>query len=132
MADATNEGPLAGLKVLDLTEHMAGPFCTMILADMGAEVIKLERPGRGDSVRAWGDGSERNPYFRYINRNKKGITLDYKQAEGRALFLKLAAQMDVLVENYRPNRDAARRARLRGAARDQPAPRLRPALGPRL
>jgi crotonobetainyl-CoA:carnitine CoA-transferase CaiB-like acyl-CoA transferase len=96
------DGPLAGLQVLDLTEHMAGPFCTMILADMGAEVIKLERPGKGDSVRGWGDGSERNPYFRYINRNKKGITLDYKQPEGRALFLKLVHGMDVLVENYRP------------------------------
>jgi crotonobetainyl-CoA:carnitine CoA-transferase CaiB-like acyl-CoA transferase len=103
MADATHKGPLAGLEVLDLTEHMAGPFCTMILADMGAEVVKLERPGKGDSVRAWGDGSERNPYFRYINRSKKGITLDYKQPEGKALFLKLAAQMDVLVENYRPS-----------------------------
>ena len=54
------DGPLHGLKVLDLTENMAGPFCTMILADMGAEVVKLERPDRGDSVRAWGDGSERN------------------------------------------------------------------------
>ena len=125
-------GPLAGLKVLDLTEHMAGPFCTMILADMGAEVVKLERPGKGDSVRAWGDGSERNPYFRYINRNKKGITLDYKQPEGKALFLKLAAAMDVLVENYRPIGDAARRARLGGAARGQPAPDLCPALRARL
>jgi crotonobetainyl-CoA:carnitine CoA-transferase CaiB-like acyl-CoA transferase len=97
-----DDGPLFGLKVLDLTEHMAGPFCTMILADMGAEVIKLERPGKGDSTRAWGDGSERNPYFRYINRNKKGITLDYKQPEGKALFLRLVEGMDVLVENYRP------------------------------
>jgi crotonobetainyl-CoA:carnitine CoA-transferase CaiB-like acyl-CoA transferase len=96
------DGLLEGLKVLDLTEHMAGPFCTMILADMGAEVLKLERPGKGDSVRAWGDGSERNAYFRYINRNKKSITLDYKQPEGRALFLKLAESADVLVENYRP------------------------------
>jgi crotonobetainyl-CoA:carnitine CoA-transferase CaiB-like acyl-CoA transferase len=95
-------GPLDGLKVLDLTENMAGPFCTMILADMGAEIVKLERPGKGDAVRAWGDGSERNPYFRYINRNKKGITLDYKQPEGKALFLRLVAGMDVLVENYRP------------------------------
>src|SRR5262249_742556 len=99
---ADRDGPLAGLKVLALTEHMAGPFCTMILADMGAEVVKLERPGKGDSVRAWGDGSERNPYFRYINRNKKGITLDYKQPEGKALFLRLVETMDVLVENYRP------------------------------
>ncbi len=95
-------GPLSGVKVLDLTEHMAGPFCTMIMADMGAEVLKLERPGRGDSSRAMGDGSERNPYFRYINRNKLGITLDYKQPEGKALFLELVQGMDVLVENYRP------------------------------
>jgi crotonobetainyl-CoA:carnitine CoA-transferase CaiB-like acyl-CoA transferase len=102
LSDPTDSGPLSGLKVLDLTEHMAGPFCTMILADMGAEVVKLERPGKGDSVRSWGDGSERNPYFRYINRNKKGITLDYKQPEGRALFLRLAETVDVLVENYRP------------------------------
>jgi len=103
VADAKNEaGPLAGLKILDLTEHMAGPFCTMILADMGAEVIKLERPGKGEASRHMGDGSERNPYFRYINRNKKGVTLDYKQPEGKALFLKLVAGMDVLVENYRP------------------------------
>jgi crotonobetainyl-CoA:carnitine CoA-transferase CaiB-like acyl-CoA transferase len=101
--DRDQEGPLAGLEVLDLTEHMAGPFCTMILADMGAEVIKLERPGKGDSVRAWGDGSDRNPYFRYINRNKKGITLDYKSPEGKALFLRLIDTVDVLVENYRPS-----------------------------
>ena len=101
MADK-DQGLLHGLRVLDLTEHMAGPFCTMILADMGAEVLKLERPGKGDSVRAWGDGSERNAYFRYINRNKKGITLDYKQPEGKALFLKLVEGIDVLVENYRP------------------------------
>jgi len=94
--------PLAGIRVLDLTEHMAGPFCTMILADMGAEVIKLERPGHGDSSRHMGDGSERNPYFRYINRNKKGITLDFKTPRGKELFVALAARMDVLVENYRP------------------------------
>jgi crotonobetainyl-CoA:carnitine CoA-transferase CaiB-like acyl-CoA transferase len=103
MAGGSNDGPLAGLKVLDLTEHMAGPFCTMILADMGAEVVKIERPGRGDSSRAMGDGSERNPYFRYINRNKKGMTLDYKNPEGKKLFLRLVAAMDVLVENYRPH-----------------------------
>ena len=78
MADRNARGPLDGVKVLDLTEHMAGPYCTMILADMGADVIKLERPGAGDSSRAMGDGSERNPYFRYINRNKKSLTLDYK------------------------------------------------------
>jgi len=95
-------GPLEGLRVLDLTEHMAGPFCTMILADMGADVIKVERPGKGDSSRAMGDGTERNPYFRYINRNKQSLTLDYKRPRGREVFLKLVERADVLVENYRP------------------------------
>ena len=98
----TRRGPLAGLKVLDLTEHMAGPFCTAILGDMGAEITKLERPGTGDSSRKMGDGSERNAYFRYINRNKRSITLNYKAPEGRELFLSLAGEADVLVENYRP------------------------------
>ena len=79
-------GPLTGLKVLDLTEHMAGPFCTMILADMGAEVLKLERPERGDSSRNMSDGSKRNPFFRYINRNKRSITLNYKAPEGKGFF----------------------------------------------
>jgi crotonobetainyl-CoA:carnitine CoA-transferase CaiB-like acyl-CoA transferase len=102
MAETTARGPLDGVKVLDLTEHMAGPFCTMILADMGADVIKLERPGAGDSSRAMGDGTERNAYFRYINRNKKSLTLDYKGARGREIFLQLIARTDVLVENYRP------------------------------
>lgn len=97
-----NAGPLAGIRVLDFTEHMAGPHCTMILADMGAEVIKIERPGKGDSSRGMGDGSELNPYFRYINRNKKGITLDYKSPEGKAILLALVEKADVLVENYRP------------------------------
>ena len=81
---------------------MAGPFCTMILADMGADVIKIERPGKGDSSRAMGDGSERNPYFRYINRNKKSVALDYKSPRGREVFLALVRGADVLVENYRP------------------------------
>lgn len=96
------DGPLAGIRVLDFTEHMAGPQCTMILADMGAEVIKIERPGKGDSSRGMGDGSERNPYFRYINRNKKGLTLNYKDPAGKALLLELVKKSDVLVENYRP------------------------------
>ncbi len=95
-------GPLTGVRVLDMTEHMAGPFCTMVLADMGADVIKLERPDVGDSSRRMGDGSERNPYFRYINRNKKSLTLNYKSEQGKAIFLDLVDRMDVLVENYRP------------------------------
>jgi crotonobetainyl-CoA:carnitine CoA-transferase CaiB-like acyl-CoA transferase len=102
MADDKAMGPLSGIRVLDFTEHMAGPHCTMILADMGAEVIKIERPGKGDSSRGMGDGSERNPYFRYINRNKKGITLNYKEPDGKALLIELVKKADVLVENYRP------------------------------
>ena len=132
MAGPADGGPLQGLKVLDLTENMAGPFCTMILADMGAEVVKLERPGKGDAVRAWGDGSERNPYFRYINRNKKGITLDYKQPR-RAGALSAACQ-----RHGRSGRelsaygDAARRAGIRGAARSQAGPDLCSTLRSRL
>jgi crotonobetainyl-CoA:carnitine CoA-transferase CaiB-like acyl-CoA transferase len=101
MAPTDAQGPLAGLRVLDLTEHMAGPFCTMILADMGAEVLKVERPGKGDSSRAMGEGGERNPFFRYINRNKKSVSLDYKGPAGREVFLRLVRSVDVLVENYR-------------------------------
>src|SRR4026207_2433402 len=102
MAETTARGPLDGVKVLDLTEHMAGPFCTMILADMGAEVIKLERPGAGDSSRGMGDGSERNPYFRYINRNKKSLTLDYKGARGREIFSKLVPRTAAPPQDHRP------------------------------
>ena len=96
------QGPLYGLKVIDLTAHMAGPFCTLVLADMGADVLKIEQPGKGDNSRAMGDGSPRNPYFRYINRNKKAITLDYKHPEGRRIFLRLVEDADILVENFRP------------------------------
>jgi crotonobetainyl-CoA:carnitine CoA-transferase CaiB-like acyl-CoA transferase len=122
MADPNARGPLHDVRVLDLTEHMAGPYCAMILADMGAEVIKLERPGKGDSSRAMGDGSERNPYFRYINRNKKSLALDYKDARGREIFLKLVAAVDVLVENYRPT--VMDRAGLGWDALSQVNPRL--------
>ncbi|MCZ6473923.1 MAG: CoA transferase, partial [SAR324 cluster bacterium] len=101
MSSNGKNGPLHGLKVLDLTEHMAGPYCTMILADMGAEVIKVEKVGKGDSSRGMGDASPRNAYFRFINRNKKGITLNYKSGEGREIFLKLVKSVDILVENYR-------------------------------
>ncbi|HUJ76287.1 MAG TPA: CoA transferase, partial [bacterium] len=98
---AQGKAPLAGVRVLDLTEHMAGPYCTAILADMGAEVIKVERPGKGDSIREQ-RGNPRNPQFMYINRNKLSLTLDYKQPAGREILLKLARQAEVLVENYRP------------------------------
>jgi formyl-CoA transferase len=127
MSAADPQGPLAGLRVLDLTEHMAGPFCTMILADMGAEVLKVERPGKGDSTRAWGDGGERNPFFRYLNRNKKAVTLDYKGPIGREEFLRLVRSVDILVENYRAT--VMERAGLGYAvlAGENPPAHLRPA-----
>lgn len=95
------EGPLAGLRVIDLTEFMAGPFCTAILADMGADVVKVERPGKGDQIREW-QGDPRNPQFCYINRNKRSLTLNLKAEAGRAVLLRLLDDADVLVENYRP------------------------------
>jgi crotonobetainyl-CoA:carnitine CoA-transferase CaiB-like acyl-CoA transferase len=97
-------GPLAGLTILDLTRVLSGPYCTMLLADMGARVIKVEHPGRGDDTRAWGPpfvGSE-SAYFLSINRNKESVTLDFKTAEGRDILDRLIARSDVLVENFRP------------------------------
>ncbi len=96
--------PLDGITVLDLTRVLSGPFCTMLLADMGARVIKVEQPGRGDDTRGWGppflDGE--SAYFLSINRNKESLTLDFKHPEGRALLGRLVARADVLVENFRP------------------------------
>ncbi|MDP1569459.1 MAG: CoA transferase [Vicinamibacterales bacterium] len=97
-------GPLAGLTVLDLTRVLSGPYCTMTLADLGARVIKVEHPSRGDDTRGWGPpflGSE-SAYFLSVNRNKESVTLDFKTAEGRAILDQLIARADVLVENFRP------------------------------
>ena len=96
------EKPLPGVRVLDLTHAYSGPFCTMHLADQGAEVIKIEVPGKGDQSRNWApfkNGS--SGYFAYINRNKYGITLDLKSEKGRELFKKLVAEADVVCENFR-------------------------------
>src|ERR687892_1907369 len=96
-------GALQGLRVLDLTQVMAGPFCTMLLADMGADVIKIEPPG-GDATR--GVDLELAPGvsapFLAVNRNKRGLVLDLKRPDGVAILKKLVAPADVLVENYRP------------------------------
>jgi formyl-CoA transferase/CoA:oxalate CoA-transferase len=96
--------PLAGVTVLDLTRVLSGPYCTLLLGDLGARVIKIERPGRGDDTRAWGppfvDGE--STYFLSINRNKESVTLDFKRPEGRAILERLAARADVVVENFRP------------------------------
>jgi len=109
--------PLEGITVLDLTRVLSGPYCTMLLADMGARVIKIEQPGKGDDTRAWGPpfypsalgpraGDPSYPgesaYFMSINRNKESVTLDFKRPEGRAILDELAARADVLVENFRP------------------------------
>jgi crotonobetainyl-CoA:carnitine CoA-transferase CaiB-like acyl-CoA transferase len=97
-------GPLAGLTIVDLTRVLSGPYCTMLLADMGARVIKVEQPGRGDDTRAWGPpfvGAE-SAYFLSINRNKESLTLDFKSDEGRRILGQLIGKSDVVVENFRP------------------------------
>jgi crotonobetainyl-CoA:carnitine CoA-transferase CaiB-like acyl-CoA transferase len=109
--------PLDGIHVLDLTRVLSGPYCTMLLADMGARVIKIEQPGKGDDTRAWGppflypsghkppaggpDGGE-SAYFLSVNRNKESVTLDFKHPEGHVLLERLIAKSDVVVENFRP------------------------------
>ncbi|MDA7956257.1 MAG: CoA transferase [Gammaproteobacteria bacterium] len=99
---ATTEGPLTGLLIADLTRTLAGPYATMMLADMGARVIKVEPPG-GDDARRFGPFADgRSAYFASVNRGKCSIALDLKSADDRAIFEKLAARADVLVENYRP------------------------------
>ena len=96
--------PLDGVTILDLTRVLSGPYCTMQLADMGARVIKVEQPGKGDDTRGWGPPflNGESAYFLSINRNKESVTLDFKSSEGRALLERLIAQSDVLVENFRP------------------------------
>lgn len=97
-------GALAGLRVLDLTRVVAGPFCTMILGDMGAEVIKVEQPGRGDDARSWGppfQGAE-SAYFLSVNRNKRGLTLNLKEPRGQEILRRLIRKSDVVVENFKP------------------------------
>jgi len=96
---------LPGVRILDLSRVLAGPFATMMLADLGAEVIKIERPGAGDDTRAWGppyDASGRSTYFDAVNRNKRSVALDLASPAGLAQAKALAAQADVLVENFRP------------------------------
>jgi crotonobetainyl-CoA:carnitine CoA-transferase CaiB-like acyl-CoA transferase len=96
--------PLSGITVLDFTRVLSGPYCTMVLGDLGARVIKLEHPNRGDDTRHWGPPfvADQSAYFLSINRNKESVTLDFKQADGRAILDRLIASSDVLVENFRP------------------------------
>src|SRR3989449_191498 len=92
---------LDGIRVLDLSRVIAGPYCATLMADLGADVVKVERPGRGDDLRAWrGDGMSAT--FAAINRNKRGIAVDLQHPEGAGLVLELARRVDVLVENFLP------------------------------
>ena len=93
-------GPLAGLRVIEMGQLIAGPFCGQLLADLGAEVIKVELPGRGDPMRDW--GRKLPVWWSIIARNKKCITLDVRTDEGRRIFLDLAARADIVLENFRP------------------------------
>ena len=95
---------LEGVRVLDLTRALAGPFCTLMLGDYGADVIKIELPGAGDDTRHWGPPfiGEESAYFLSINRNKRSLTLNFKEEQAREIFLKLVAQSDVVVENFTP------------------------------
>lgn len=97
------KGPLAGLRVIDLSRILAGPFCTMNLGDMGAEVIKVEQVGKGDDTRSWGPpfvGTE-SAYFLGVNRNKRGMTLNLKDPRGQEILKTLLRKADILVENFK-------------------------------
>ena len=105
-----NTGPLKGLRILDMSRILAGPTCTQMLGDLGADVIKIERPGAGDDTRKWGppyvkdsDGNDtsESAYYLCANRNKRSLTVDITKAEGQELIRKLAGKCDVLIENYK-------------------------------
>lgn len=101
-------GALDGVRVLDLSRVLAGPFCTMFLGDLGAEVIKVEEPAQGDETRGWGppwldrDGARISAYFHSVNRNKKSLAIDLKTAAGREMVRRLAVRSQALVENFKP------------------------------
>ncbi|GAB1869323.1 hypothetical protein CAJAP_10402 [Camponotus japonicus] len=101
-----NCSPLNGIRILDLTRIVAGPYCTMILGDLGAEILKIERPGDGDEARKWGppffEGTQESTYFMSVNRNKKSVCIDLKR--GKDIIYDLAQTCDVLVENYVPGK----------------------------
>ncbi|MBP6786464.1 MAG: CoA transferase [Candidatus Promineofilum sp.] len=118
-------GALAGIRVIDFSRVLAGPYCTMLLADYGADVIKIEQPGRGDPTREWGppwfgepevmgastpvrpEHDHESAYYLTANRNKRSLTLDLKSAEGQAIARRLVATADVVVENFMPGTTAA-------------------------
>ena len=89
LPEAGSGAPLAGITVLDLTRVLSGPYCTMLLGDMGARIIKVEQPGCGDDTRAWGPPfvGDESAYFLSVNRNKESVTIDFKTPDGRTLVL---------------------------------------------
>src|SRR5438874_10341468 len=97
-------GPLDGLRVLDLSRVLAGPLCTQVLGDLGADVVKVERPEGGDDTRSWGPPFVHGDaaYFLSLNRNKRSVALDLSTTEGAGAVAKLAERSDVLLENFRP------------------------------
>ncbi|CAM4129681.1 CaiB/BaiF CoA-transferase family protein [Vreelandella rituensis] len=105
MNDTSTPKPLAGVKVLDLSRVLAGPWCGQLLADMGADVIKVERPGSGDDTRHWGPpwlpGTRESAYYLSANRGKRSVTVDMAKPEGQQLIKQLVAQSDVLLENFK-------------------------------
>jgi formyl-CoA transferase len=108
MTDTTSgpppQGPLAGLRVIEMGSLIAGPFCGQILGDFGADVIKLEDPGKGDPMRQWGRSLPQghSPWWPVIGRNKRSVTLDLRQPEGQEIARKLILSADIVVENFRP------------------------------
>ena len=96
-------GPLSHIRVLELSRVLAGPWSAQTLADLGADVIKVERPGAGDDTRAWGPpwAGDQSAYFLSTNRGKRSITIDFERPEGQELVRKLAAQADVVIENFK-------------------------------
>lgn len=101
---SSQQGPLSGIVVVDLSRVLAGPYCTMMLGDMGATIIKVEHPGEGDDTRRFGPPyvAGESAYYLGLNRNKYGITLDFGTPEGKAQLLRLIQQADILVQNFRP------------------------------
>jgi len=98
----TSRGMLEGLRVLDLSRIIAGPYCAMLLGDLGADVIKLERPGRGDDLRGLRGAGGMSAIFAAVNRNKRGIAVDLRRPEGARLAFDLARRTDVVIENFIP------------------------------
>src|SRR5439155_9692019 len=98
---AEGQGALAGIRVIEIGQLIAGPFCGQLLGDMGAEVIKIEPPGEGDPMRKWGQG-EVKTWWQVIARNKKSVSVNLRMAEGQEIVRRLAADADILIENFKP------------------------------